>query len=78
VINFRTRAFFVLSAFPLLLAVAAALWAVVYSSYLMHTEHATYFVVFHGHWLVMFAVSAVFFLCGLISLFSENRNLVKK
>lgn len=66
----RTKTLFALSALPLIVIVGGAAGALIYLFYLNLARPSTFFLVFHipGHWLRSLAVSAVFFLAGLISL----------
>ena len=67
-----------LSALPPIFVACAAAWAFVYSAYLSREDKATYFVVFHIHWLRWLPISAVLLLAGVISLFLDGRSAAEK
>lgn len=69
----RTKTLFWLSAIPILFAVGAVAWAVIYSTYLTRSSRDTYFVIFHAQGLRLLAISALLFICTLISLSVDRR-----
>jgi hypothetical protein len=74
----RTKALFALSALPPIFVAAAAAWAVIYLANLTQHGKATYFVIFHVHWLRWLPISTVLFVAGLFSLFYDRRNAGEK
>lgn len=73
----RTKVILWLTVIPIVSVGVAAVWALAFS-YLRSQNNATYFVLFHIHWLRVLLASTIIFACGLISLFFDRRNTGRK
>jgi ABC-type Fe3+ transport system permease subunit len=76
--SFRTKVLLWLTILPFLFLIGGLAWASIYTHLLTERNDATYFIVFHAHWRTVILGSAAIFVCALISLSYDRRNVGRK